>query len=231
MYLGDDYDLFYILKFAHYFFSWKNFSLLPIITSASQEYESCIICKDFCVVLLLWMRALHVLCVVCVCMLSVKVRSGHWIPWTWSYKWLWATIWVLGTEPSSSAGAASASICWTISLALSCTIFDMSIQCYVSFREGWIYKSILFIHLYVALYLRGLEKWLWGFSFCFVFCFSWKPLLPDRKVLHQGTILAYLHFHFSRGSVRKNRSHIQISHDALERLGDWVFFLLGVSKA
>ena len=27
------------------------------------------------------------------------IRKGHWIPWNWSYRWLWATMWVLGAKP------------------------------------------------------------------------------------------------------------------------------------
>lgn len=34
---------------------------------------------------------------VCLCTMFSVVRRGHWIPW--SYKWLWATIWVWGSIP------------------------------------------------------------------------------------------------------------------------------------
>ena len=48
----------------------------------------------------------------CVCVFMCDVHAimhimwlwrsggGHWIPWNWSYGWLWTTVWVLGTEPS-----------------------------------------------------------------------------------------------------------------------------------
>lgn len=37
---------------------------------------------------------------------SVEVRRGQQNPWNWHYRWLWAAIWVLGTEPRSSGRAA-----------------------------------------------------------------------------------------------------------------------------
>lgn len=101
---------------------------------------------------------------------------------------------------------------------LSCIIFGTGIHCYISSREWWIYKSILFIHLCVSLHLGDLRQVKMTLKVFFLESHS-----PDRKVLHQGTTLAYLHFHFSRDSVWKNRSHIQISHDALGLLSDWVF--------
>lgn len=36
------------------------------------------------------------------------VAIGNWIPWSWSWERLWATMWVLGTVPKSSARAADA---------------------------------------------------------------------------------------------------------------------------
>lgn len=32
-----------------------------------------------------------------------EARRGHWIPWSWSYKWLWVAVWVLGRDPVSRA--------------------------------------------------------------------------------------------------------------------------------
>lgn len=42
---------------------------------------------------------------------------GGWIPWDWDYRWLWATIWTMGTESWSSLGAVSALNCWASSSA------------------------------------------------------------------------------------------------------------------
>lgn len=38
------------------------------------------------------------------CEVTFEARWGHWIPWVWSYRWLWYTC-VLGIEPVSSGGA------------------------------------------------------------------------------------------------------------------------------
>lgn len=51
-----------------------------------------------------------------VCLAPMKVRIGHWIPWNWSYSWLWTTMWVLGIEPGSSGRAESAFNLWSLSL-------------------------------------------------------------------------------------------------------------------
>ena len=41
-----------------------------------------------------------------------EVRRGHQIPWNWNYRWLWATMWVLGIKPGGSGRAASALNHW-----------------------------------------------------------------------------------------------------------------------
>lgn len=35
-------------------------------------------------------------------LVTLEVRIRRWIPWNWSYWWLWATVWILETEPGSS---------------------------------------------------------------------------------------------------------------------------------
>lgn len=37
-----------------------------------------------------------------------ELKRKHWIPWDWSYRWLWAVTWVLGTEARSSGVLPSA---------------------------------------------------------------------------------------------------------------------------
>lgn len=39
------------------------------------------------------------MCTVCV---PMEVKRKPWIPWSWSYKRLWAATWLVGTEPGSS---------------------------------------------------------------------------------------------------------------------------------
>ena len=56
-------------------------------------------------------RYVHYLCV------PVGGRREHWIPWNWSYRWVWAVVWVLGTESGPSARAESTHDSWAISPA------------------------------------------------------------------------------------------------------------------
>lgn len=62
-------------------------------------------------------RILHTrisaLCVSCAC----KGQERHQIPWNWWGRQLWVAVKVLGTQPRSSGGAASALRCWDISPA------------------------------------------------------------------------------------------------------------------
>ena len=54
------------------------------------------------------------LCAPYMCLVPMEDSRGCWIPWTWSYIWLWATMWVLRTEPGSSERAASTLKHWII---------------------------------------------------------------------------------------------------------------------
>lgn len=52
-------------------------------------------------------------CAPCACLLPTQVRR-LWISWKETYRLLWVTIWVLGTEPQPSARAISALNSWSI---------------------------------------------------------------------------------------------------------------------
>jgi hypothetical protein len=41
-------------------------------------------------------------CIPCACLVPTEVRRGCWVTWSWSFRLLWAAMWVLGTEPWSS---------------------------------------------------------------------------------------------------------------------------------
>lgn len=56
-------------------------------------------------------------CISCKCMELVKARRKQWIPWSRSYRWLWATVWVLRRACVSSGRAACAFTLIFISLA------------------------------------------------------------------------------------------------------------------
>lgn len=45
-----------------------------------------ILCEYFC--LHVYLHTVH-----------MEARRGPWIPWSWTYRWLWVTLWVLGIEP------------------------------------------------------------------------------------------------------------------------------------
>lgn len=51
-------------------------------------------------------------CILPVCFLSMEARRRLWVPWDWSYRWLQAILWVLKTEPSSSAKATKTLNLW-----------------------------------------------------------------------------------------------------------------------
>lgn len=48
-------------------------------------------------------------------LLLAKPRRACRILWNWSYRRLWASTWVLGTEPGASGRGASAVLCWAVS--------------------------------------------------------------------------------------------------------------------
>lgn len=50
------------------------------------------------------------------CLECVEAWNEHWIHWKWSYRWLLAALWVLGTKPGSYARAANTFNPWAISL-------------------------------------------------------------------------------------------------------------------
>lgn len=46
-------------------------------------------------------------CVSHVCPVPVETSRGFWVSWSWSYRQLWVSMWVLGFEPRASGRAAS----------------------------------------------------------------------------------------------------------------------------
>jgi hypothetical protein len=43
-----------------------------------------------------------------------EARRRYWIPWKWSYRWLWAPVWMLGPKLRSSASAFGTLNLWAI---------------------------------------------------------------------------------------------------------------------
>ena len=52
------------------------------------------------------------------CAVPSEAREGIRFPWVWSYRELWAAMWVLRIKPGSSGRAASALNHWVISPTL-----------------------------------------------------------------------------------------------------------------
>lgn len=74
---------------------------------------------------------LHV-CVPCVCLMLAEARRGNWIPWYWSYRWLWATMCVLGIKPGLSGREVSAPNHWANSLALANVFSNPSLTMFMN---------------------------------------------------------------------------------------------------
>ena len=49
------------------------------------------------------------------CLVHGEAWRGHQVPWNWSYRQLWAAMWVLGIEPRPFRRATNTLNCWTIS--------------------------------------------------------------------------------------------------------------------
>ena len=49
------------------------------------------------------------------CAVLEEVRKGHWVPWNWSCRKLWASMWVLGPEFSTFKDCPVTPNSWTIS--------------------------------------------------------------------------------------------------------------------
>lgn len=41
-----------------------------------------------------------------------EARGEHQVPWNWTYRWLLAIVWMVGTKPESFATVANALNCW-----------------------------------------------------------------------------------------------------------------------
>lgn len=72
----------------------------------------------------------------------LNTRRRHWIPWDHSYRWLWATLWMLGFELPTSGRTTSAFNHWVISLARRCYLILLNI----------------FVILFISDYSVGIER-------------------------------------------------------------------------
>jgi hypothetical protein len=64
----------------------------------------------------IWVFCLHIcMHTVCVCLVLTEARQGYQISCNWSYRQVWAAMWLLGIEPKSSRKAGSALNIWDLS--------------------------------------------------------------------------------------------------------------------
>lgn len=79
--------------------------------------------KRFIFIWGVWVLLLYVY-LYSMCLVSTEARRLCVISWSRSYRWPWAAIWLLGTEPRSSVRAESVLNFWLISLApIICSYF------------------------------------------------------------------------------------------------------------
>lgn len=46
-----------------------------------------------------------IMCTLCVCLVHMETRRGHWVIWNWSSRCLWAAVWVLGIRSGRKTSA------------------------------------------------------------------------------------------------------------------------------
>lgn len=113
-----------------------------------------------------------------------RPQKQHWILQNWSYRWLWATIWVLETESRSRVRATRALNWWDIFAAqgssFSCGFWGFKLR--LSCLGGWHFTDwviYLVLHCFFIQMLKALLLRLCGFklhpilslhSFSAVFC-------------------------------------------------------------
>lgn len=90
---------------------WYMFIFPSIKTEQNPRYFFFKKCIYLCLCVSMYVSAVHV------CLVPEEARRGSWIPWNWSYGWLWVTMWVLGVEQWSSTRATRAFHCWATSAA------------------------------------------------------------------------------------------------------------------
>lgn len=100
-----------------------------------------------------------------VCLVPMEATKKNQIHWNWCCRWLWATIWVMGTEPRSSAGVTSAlttkplqffilpNILWKLQIHVevekTVQCFDMKIYIILNFTASHLYSFYLLICLLI----------------------------------------------------------------------------------
>lgn len=81
-------------------------------------------------------------------MLPIVARRGVRSSWNWSFRWLWAVKWVLGTKSWSFVRAASVLNLWTISPAHPFNVcWCVSVLCVYVYSFAWELVYVSMVHV------------------------------------------------------------------------------------
>lgn len=94
-----------------------------------------------------------------------RAQKGHWIPWNWSYRLLWATTWVLVLEPGSSVKIVNVFNSWAV-VSSSVVLF---------FETGFACVSVVSLKLKII--LSQPSKW-WDYRHASP-CLAWSAFPHD----------------------------------------------------
>ena len=81
-------------------------SYISLLTIIPSQFNIALIIFTSSSISFQWNHLIHVYgCFVCIyicaphaCLVTLEARRGHWMSWNWSYRQLWATMWVLSIE-------------------------------------------------------------------------------------------------------------------------------------
>lgn len=131
-----------------------------------------------------WFACMYV-CVSCAYLVPMKVRQRHQIPWVWSYRWLWTTIWAQKIE-SRFFVRTNALNCWVIFSAPYNLLLMINNENNNYNRQGWEQKTLFHTWLTVKVSRLGLTV----FSL-FLHNTSFK-FMPSLK-FHSSTHIQFHH--------------------------------------
>lgn len=78
-------------------------------------------------------------------------------PWNWSYRWLWAAVWVLGTEPEYTGRTASALNSWAFCRSSMCSELHLFSPT-ISFKAPFSLTSFWKLNDFTILLMWGRQK-------------------------------------------------------------------------
>lgn len=107
------------------------FNIVSWILTFRNRHSKFILNIYFCFYLCVCFSCIYV-CDSCTCLVPAEAWEGHQIPWDWSDRQFWATLWVLGSKLRSSARTAPAFYCWATASVWRFSIFKNWLK-----RSAW----------------------------------------------------------------------------------------------